>query len=215
MSRIGIELVNPGHEWGYRPFPDAQMAALVELAQGIVARWSIPAGRIVAPQRHRADPQGGSGRAVRLAMPGPGRHRLVASPKPARCRRSLCERGCAGRDRLPRRGAGRPAGGRTACVPAALPPGPLRRLPGRHDHGPVGGGSRLVPWRAGSYLERGVRRPDGRSRPRGGRGKSGLHGNTVPGNARRGRPQGKCHREQTARRGRLRVVPAGKGERVR
>ena len=25
-------------------------------------------------------------------------------------------------------------------------------------------------------------------------GKSGLHGSTVPGNARRGRPQGKCHR---------------------
>ena len=31
-----------------------------------------------------------------------------------------------------------------------------------------------------------------------GRGKSGLHGNTVPDNDRRGRPQGKCHREQTA-----------------
>ena len=26
---IGIELVNPGHEYGYRPFPAAQMAALV------------------------------------------------------------------------------------------------------------------------------------------------------------------------------------------
>ena len=32
----------------------------------------------------------------------------------------------------------------------------------------------------------------------GGGGKSGLHGNTVPGNARRGRPQGKCNRKQTA-----------------
>ena len=31
-----------------------------------------------------------------------------------------------------------------------------------------------------------------------GGGKSGLHGNTVPGNTRRGRPQGKCHRKQTA-----------------
>ena len=31
-----------------------------------------------------------------------------------------------------------------------------------------------------------------------GRGKSGLHGGTVPGNARRGRPQGKCHRKDTA-----------------
>ena len=24
---IGIELVNPGHEWGYRAFPDAQISA--------------------------------------------------------------------------------------------------------------------------------------------------------------------------------------------
>jgi hypothetical protein len=31
-----------------------------------------------------------------------------------------------------------------------------------------------------------------------GGGKSGLHGNTVPANGRRGRPQGKCHRKQTA-----------------
>ncbi len=30
------------------------------------------------------------------------------------------------------------------------------------------------------------------------RGKSGLHGSTVPGNSRRGRPQGKCRRKQTA-----------------
>jgi hypothetical protein len=29
-------------------------------------------------------------------------------------------------------------------------------------------------------------------------GKSGLHGETVPDNVRRGRPQGQCHREQTA-----------------
>lgn len=48
--------------------------------------------------------------------------------------------------------------------------------------------------------------PDGRMaavvrfRPNG-RGKSGLLGNTVPGNARRGRPQGQCHRKQTAGRG--------------
>ncbi len=32
---IGIELVNPGHEFGYRPFPEAQMARLIELAQDI------------------------------------------------------------------------------------------------------------------------------------------------------------------------------------
>ena len=39
------------------------------------------------------------------------------------------------------------------------------------------------------------------------RGKSGLHGNTVPANGRRGRPQGKCHREQSAG-ARVRPPPA-------
>src|ERR1700693_2469846 len=33
---IGIELVNPGHEFGYRPFPAAQIASLIALARGIV-----------------------------------------------------------------------------------------------------------------------------------------------------------------------------------
>ena len=32
---IGIELVNPGHEWGYRPFPEEQIRTLVELASAI------------------------------------------------------------------------------------------------------------------------------------------------------------------------------------
>lgn len=45
---IGIEIVNPGHEWGYRPFPDAQIVAVIELCQGILARWPIPQNRIVA-----------------------------------------------------------------------------------------------------------------------------------------------------------------------
>lgn len=38
---VGIELVNPGHEWGYRAFPPAQMAALAELGCAIVARHGI------------------------------------------------------------------------------------------------------------------------------------------------------------------------------
>lgn len=46
-ASVGIELVNPGHAWGYRPFPGAQVAALVELAAGIVRRWGIPAERVV------------------------------------------------------------------------------------------------------------------------------------------------------------------------
>ena len=45
---IGIELVNPGHEWGYRDFPSAQMDALIELAQGILKRNSIPARNVLA-----------------------------------------------------------------------------------------------------------------------------------------------------------------------
>jgi N-acetylmuramoyl-L-alanine amidase len=45
---IGIELVNPGHDWGYRPFPDAQIEALLELLDGIRVRWSVPDARILA-----------------------------------------------------------------------------------------------------------------------------------------------------------------------
>jgi N-acetylmuramoyl-L-alanine amidase len=45
---IGIEIVNPGHEWGYREFPEAQMAAVEALGRDIVARRRVPAHRIVA-----------------------------------------------------------------------------------------------------------------------------------------------------------------------
>jgi N-acetylmuramoyl-L-alanine amidase len=45
---IGIELVNPGHEFGYRPFPEAQMAALEALARDILARHPIPPARVLA-----------------------------------------------------------------------------------------------------------------------------------------------------------------------
>jgi N-acetylmuramoyl-L-alanine amidase len=38
---IGIEIVNPGHEWGYRPFPDAQIAAVTALVGDIRGRWEI------------------------------------------------------------------------------------------------------------------------------------------------------------------------------
>jgi len=45
---IGIEIVNPGHEWGYRRFPAAQMAAVATLCAGILARHPIPARNVVA-----------------------------------------------------------------------------------------------------------------------------------------------------------------------
>jgi len=44
---VGIELVNPGHEFGYRPFPEAQTAALIDLARDIVGRHTIPARNVV------------------------------------------------------------------------------------------------------------------------------------------------------------------------
>ena len=46
-NSIGIELVNPGHEFGYRVFAEAQIAALTELSQGILTRHAISAHRIV------------------------------------------------------------------------------------------------------------------------------------------------------------------------
>jgi len=47
-ASVGIEIVNPGHEWGYRPFPAAQMDAVRELCRGILSRHSIPARNVVA-----------------------------------------------------------------------------------------------------------------------------------------------------------------------
>lgn len=57
---IGVEIVNPGHEFGYRPFPDAQIAAVIELVAAIRGRWDVPDARIighadVAPDR-KEDP---------------------------------------------------------------------------------------------------------------------------------------------------------------
>lgn len=46
-ASIGIELVNPGHEFGYCPYPEAQMAALETLGRDILTRHSIPADRVV------------------------------------------------------------------------------------------------------------------------------------------------------------------------
>lgn len=44
---IGIELVNPGHEFGYRDFPDAQIGVLIDVCRGILERHHIPANNIV------------------------------------------------------------------------------------------------------------------------------------------------------------------------
>ncbi|MEO1015220.1 MAG: N-acetylmuramoyl-L-alanine amidase [Pseudomonadota bacterium] len=57
---VGIEIVNPGHEWGYRPFPEEQVAAVIDLVAGVVARHGVKPARVVghsdvAPER-KEDP---------------------------------------------------------------------------------------------------------------------------------------------------------------
>jgi N-acetylmuramoyl-L-alanine amidase len=46
-ASIGIELVNPGHEFGYRRFPETQMAALEALAKSILDRHPIPTRHVI------------------------------------------------------------------------------------------------------------------------------------------------------------------------
>jgi N-acetylmuramoyl-L-alanine amidase len=45
---LGIEIVNPGHEWGYRDFPVLQLAVVCDLCLAILSRHAIPACNIVA-----------------------------------------------------------------------------------------------------------------------------------------------------------------------
>ncbi len=57
---IGIEIVNPGHEFGYRDFPDAQIETVIALCRDIIARHDIPLARVlahsdIAPER-KQDP---------------------------------------------------------------------------------------------------------------------------------------------------------------
>ena len=59
-ASVGIEIVNPGHEFGYRPFPDEQVAALIPLVSAIKDRHGVGRGNIVghsdiAPAR-KTDP---------------------------------------------------------------------------------------------------------------------------------------------------------------
>jgi len=57
---IGVEIVNPGHEHGYRPFPDVQVDAVIALVRDICNRHGIHPWRVlghsdIAPDR-KEDP---------------------------------------------------------------------------------------------------------------------------------------------------------------
>ncbi len=45
---IGIEIANPGHDFGYPDFPKRQIAAVIALCRGIIARRGIKPGRVLA-----------------------------------------------------------------------------------------------------------------------------------------------------------------------
>jgi N-acetylmuramoyl-L-alanine amidase len=47
-TSIGIEIVNPGHEFGYVSFPSAQIDAVIRLCREIVLRHAIPPHHVLA-----------------------------------------------------------------------------------------------------------------------------------------------------------------------
>ena len=80
-ASVGIEIVNPGHEFGYRNFPDEQIASVIPLVADIKERHGIGRGNIVghsdvAPSR-KEDPgelfPWGALAKRRLALPSPTR----------------------------------------------------------------------------------------------------------------------------------------------
>lgn len=81
-ASVGIEIVNPGHDFGYRPFPDEQIAAVIRLVADIKDRHQITRGNIVghsdiAPARKRDPGELFPWHALarlRLALPRPTRN---------------------------------------------------------------------------------------------------------------------------------------------
>lgn len=81
-ASIGIEIVNPGHAFGYRPFTPAQMGSLIPLVADIKARHGITRGNVVghsdvAPARKQDPGELFNWHALarlRLALPRPTRN---------------------------------------------------------------------------------------------------------------------------------------------
>jgi N-acetylmuramoyl-L-alanine amidase len=82
---IGIELVNPGHEWGYRSFPALQIEALIGLCRDILARHGLGPEAVVAHADVAPDRKEDPGELLdwaRLARAGIGIWPGVAPPLP-------------------------------------------------------------------------------------------------------------------------------------
>jgi N-acetylmuramoyl-L-alanine amidase len=92
LVSIGIEIVNPGHEWGYRPFPEMQMMAVEYLCRDVLSRHRVPPHRVVghsdvAPDR-KTDP------GELFAWPRLARAGIGIWPEPSRQPRGMaCDHG--------------------------------------------------------------------------------------------------------------------------
>ena len=79
---VGIEICNPGHEHGYRAFPDAQIESVIALSQAIIARHEIAREHVLAHSDIAPDRKEDPGELFpwdRLAQAGVG-HYLPPSP---------------------------------------------------------------------------------------------------------------------------------------
>ena len=86
-ASVGIEIVNGGHCFGLPEFPRAQIDAVIELSEAVMARWSIhPSGVIghsdLAPER-KLDP------GERFPWPRLAEHGIGVWPDPVKGGRSL------------------------------------------------------------------------------------------------------------------------------
>ena len=80
---IGIEIVNPGHEFGYRAFPAAQIATVIALLADVRSRWTIEDSRIVGHSDVAPDRKDDPGELFPWRTLAEHGHGLWASPPPA------------------------------------------------------------------------------------------------------------------------------------
>lgn len=82
-ASVGIEIVNPGHEFGYRAFPAAQVAAVVGLLGDIRSRWTIEDRNIVGHSDVAPDRKEDPGELFPWKTLHEAGHGLWAEPPPA------------------------------------------------------------------------------------------------------------------------------------
>lgn len=82
-ASVGVEIVNPGHQFGYRAFPEAQIQAVIALVGDIRSRWNVDNHNIIGHSDVAPDRKDDPGELFpwkRLAEAG---HGLWFEPEPA------------------------------------------------------------------------------------------------------------------------------------